>query len=89
VKALREILQEIVPCRPEPTQHNPNHTILDSQLWARIFALKYTKLLTENKDFMSETTTGTKKGAEAAEDPCHGSDHKPGPIAQGYTSAHA
>jgi len=54
--------QDSAPCRPKPTEQNPKHPILDSQLRARMFSPEDAQLLTKSKDLETQGVSGTKEG---------------------------
>jgi hypothetical protein len=60
--------QDTAPCWPKPAEHNPKHSIPDSEPRARVFLLEYSQLPTQGKDLVAEVVAGTEKGTEAGEE---------------------
>ena len=59
--------QDVVPCRPEPTEKYPKQPILDAQPRARTLSLQYAELLAKGQDLKAEAVPGTEEAAEAGE----------------------
>ena len=81
--------QDVVPCRPEPTEKYPKQPILDAQPRARTLSLQYAELLAKGQDLKANAVAGTEEGAEAGEERCEKWNHGFGFIAYGSIPAPA
>ena len=68
--------QNIAPCWSNPAEQNPKHSILDSELRARLFSLEYPQLLTQGKDLQAKAATGTEEGVEEGENADEKGNHR-------------
>jgi len=73
--------QDVAPCGPKTTERNPEYSIPDSRLRARMFPLEYAQLLTDGNDLQAEAVTGTEEGVDEAEKADEERNHGPGFIA--------
>ena len=46
--------RDLLPCRPKPTEQNPESPILDAELRARLLSLELTQLVPEAHDLQTE-----------------------------------